>query len=99
MGVDLIGLWLIGELLPDGPHQWLSGVRHSLEGSVDVVDKVVALVNGSSDSRLNTVALKPGLTVWCVDLSVCAEKGVESTKLVELNVQIICNLAVKARDI
>ena len=87
------------EFLPHGPHDWLSSPSHLLECRVHVVNKVVALIDCGSDCSLNSLALKPWLTVRCIYLSVGSVERIESSKLVELNEKIIWDLSVESRDV
>jgi hypothetical protein len=43
--VDFVSLYVIGELMPHGSHDWLCSAGHTLKCSVDIVDQVIALVD------------------------------------------------------
>jgi hypothetical protein len=63
------------------------------------MNKVIALVDGCSDRCLHSVTLEPRFTVRCVNLGVSSEEWIESTKLIELNIQIISNFAIESGNV
>ena len=83
LGLQLPEDFLIGELVPHGAHKWFTGLGCLLEGSVEVVDHIIALVDRVPNDGLDSFALIPWLSVNVINSAVGAEEGIVHTKLVE----------------
>ena len=97
--VNFINWYIVGEFIPHCSHQWLSCNAHLVEGCVNIVHEVVALVDRCLDHSLNSLTLKPWLPVGEVNMCMRSEERIESTELVELNKKIISCLTVEARNV
>jgi len=63
------------------------------------VDEVVALIYSSSNRSLNSLTLKPRFSVREVNVCMRSEEGVERSKLIELNKEIISWFAIEAWNV
>lgn len=99
LSVDVIGCRVIREFVPHWTHERFCCARHPLENSVQIVDECVSLVDWRSDCLLHALGLEPGLAVRRVDFSVSTEERIPSTKLVELDVEIVGRFSVEPRHI
>ena len=99
LSVNVVSVRVVGEFVPHRSHERLGRASSLLEAGVDVVNKVVALVDSSSDCSLDPGRLEPRFTVRGVDLCMCPEEWVKSAQLVELNVKIVTRLTVEPWNI
>ena len=83
LGLQLLEAFLPGEFVPHGAHEGLSGLGSLLEGSVEVVDHVVALVDRVPNDRLHSFTLCPWLSVHIINRAMGAEEGIVHAELVE----------------
>jgi len=79
LGGKVVVGWVVGELVPHWSPDWLSGARHLLECRVQVVDKVVALVDSGSNCLLNSLSLDPGFSQGVFDVGVGTEERIPCT--------------------
>lgn len=99
LSIDVVGIWVVGELVPHWSHEGLCCTSHPFKYSVQIVDEGVSLIDWGADCGLNTLRLKPWFAVRCVDFGVGAEKWIPCTQLVELNVEIVSWFSVEAGNI
>ena len=85
--------------MPHGSHNRFCSSSHSLEGSVDVVNEIIALIDGVPDRFLNAESLQPWLTNQKIFIRVCAEERIPSAHLVELDIKIVRRMTKEPRNI
>ena len=90
---------LVWELTPHSSHDWLSIVRCRLEAGVEVVNQIVSTVDSISDYGLNSVSLKPWLSLLIVDMAMSSEERIVHAQLVKHDVQFFSNVSKEARYI
>jgi len=79
---------IVRELEPHGTKKRFGFARSLVEHGVDVMDKVIAHVDGIVDHSLNTIVLEPWLPILEVDLVVSPKEGIEHAKLVHHDPEI-----------
>lgn len=95
---------LVRELGPHGAHDGFGCARGRLKGGVEVVDQVVALVDGVSDGLAHSRCLLPRLTILDrerqVDaLRVCPHERIPGASLVEHDEQIVSWVSIEAWNV
>ena len=89
----------IREVIPHRSHNWLSGCSGMVEGSIEIMNHVIALVDGVANDRLHSLRLIPRLSVSGFDRAVSSEEWIVHSKLIESNPDLFRRLADKAWNI
>lgn len=63
------------------------------------MNEVVTLIDGCSNSSLNSLTLQPWLSIGEVNMSMGSKKRIERSELVKLNEKIVSCLTVEAWDV
>lgn len=93
---NLVEVWKVWVFVPHDAPEGDTCLRGLPECGVDVVDQVVTAVDGVTDGGLDTLGLKPWLTVWIVNVSVSSEEWIIHTQLVEHHPEILSWLTVES---
>ncbi len=94
---NVIDLRAVRELHPQRSPNRFSSPCIRFKCSVDVVNKVISLINCVSDCCLYSLRLQPRFTIRGVNMRMSTEEWEPSTQLVESYKEIVSYVAIKSR--
>ena len=99
LGIQGCNARILREFKPHRSYEWVGLCRSLIKHRVNVVNQIIAHIDGITDHLLDAFVLEPGLSVLVIDLVVRPEEWIEHAKLVHHDPEIFGRLQLVTWDV